>query len=90
MTYRLPRAAPASSLPEERRGPVVGRFCKSCGAIYPRFAGLHKGKPMYGKDHVSSPCSHEGDAFLAGETWWEPAIEALAAAEPAAAEPEAG
>ena len=80
MAYRLPRAAPASSLPEERRGPVVGRLCKSCGAIYPRFAGSHKGKPMYGKDHISTPGSHEGDAFADGETWWEPAVEALPAA----------
>ena len=79
MAYRTPRAAPASSLPEDRRGPVVGRFCKACGSIYPRFAGRHKGKPMYGKDHVASPCSHEGDEFEAGESWWEPAVEALPA-----------
>ena len=80
MAYRLPRAAPASSLPEERRGPVVGRFCKACGSIYARHAASHKGKPMYGKDHVAVPCSHEGDEFLPGEPWWEPAIEVLPAA----------
>ncbi len=82
MAYRLPRAAPASSLSEERRGPVVGRFCKACGSIYARYAGRHEGKPVYGKDHVSSPCSHEGDEFLADEPWWEPAIEVLAPADP--------
>ena len=82
MVYRLPRVAPASSLPEERRGEVAGRFCKACGSVYPRFADRHKGKPMYGKDHVASPCSHEGDEFAAGESWWEPAVEALPAAEP--------
>lgn len=81
MTYRTPRAAPASTLPEERRGAVLGRFCKSCGSVYPRFAARHKGKPMYGKDHVATPCSHEGDEFLAGESWWEPAVEVLPAAE---------
>jgi hypothetical protein len=84
MTYRLPRAAPASSLPGERRGPVVGRFCKACGSIYPRFAARHNGKPMYGKDHIAAPCSHEGDEFAPGEPWWEPAIEVLPAAQPAA------
>jgi hypothetical protein len=77
MVYRTPRAAPASSLAEERRGEVVGRFCKACGSIYPRYAGQHKGKPMYGKDHVASPCSHEGDEFLADEAWWEPAVDLL-------------
>ncbi len=77
MVYRAPRAAPESALPEERRGLVVGRFCKACGSIYPRYAARHKGKPMYGKDHVASPCSHEGDEFTAGEDWWEPAVELL-------------
>ena len=86
MAYRLPRAAPASSLSEERRGPVMGRFCKACGSIYPRYAGSHKGKPMVGQDHISSPCSHEGDKFLPGEPWWEPAIEPLPAAEAPPAE----
>ena len=52
MTYRVPAAAPASSLPEERRGPVVGRICKSCGSIYARWAGCHRGKPVYGKDQL--------------------------------------
>ena len=80
MVYRKPGAAPASTLPEERRGRVVGRFCKSCSSIYPRYAGSHKGKPTYGKDHVASPCSHEGDAFVDGEDWWEPAVEVLAGA----------
>ena len=84
MAYRTPRAAPESTLPEDRRGAVVGRFCKSCGSIYPRFAGRHRGKPTYGKDHVASPCSHEGEEFLPGEAWWEAAVEVLPAAEPPA------
>ncbi len=84
MVYRAPRAAPASTLAAERRGRVVGRFCGVCGSIYPRFASRHKGKPMYGKDHVASPCSHEDDEFLPGESWWEPAVEVLPA--PAAEE----
>ena len=84
MTYRNPRPAPASTLPEERRGRVLGRFCRACGAVYPRFAGRHQGKPTYGKDHIAAPCSHEGDEFAAGEGWWEPAIEVLPAAEPEA------
>jgi hypothetical protein len=79
MAYRLPRAAPASSLPEERRGAVMGRFCKACGSIYARYAARHKGKPMYGKDHVASPCSHEGEEFVRAADWWEPAIEVLPA-----------
>ena len=79
MAYRLPRTAPASSIPEERRGPVAGRFCKACGGVYPRYAGHHAGKPMYGKDHVASPCTYEGDEFVAGAPWWEPALQVLPA-----------
>jgi hypothetical protein len=40
---------------------------------------MHSGKPLYGKDHVSSPCAHEGDEFKPGETWWEPAVIVLPA-----------
>ncbi len=82
MVYRVPRAAPASTLPDERRGRILGRFCKACGSVYPRYVDRHQGKPMYGKDHVASTCGHEDDEFLPGESWWEPAIEALPAAEP--------
>jgi hypothetical protein len=32
---------------------------------------------MYGRDHIASPCTHEGEAFEAGENWWEPAVEVL-------------
>ncbi len=71
-------------MPAERRGPVVGRFCKTCGSIYARFAAGHKGKPVYGKDHVAAPCSHEGEPFEPGDDWWEPAVELLPA--PAEAE----
>ena len=77
MVYRFPHAAPASQLPEERRGRTIGRFCKVCGSIYPLHRKLHRGKPMYGRDHIASPCTHEGDAFEAGESWWEPAVEVL-------------
>jgi len=77
MVYRIPHAAPASHLPEERRGRVVGRFCHLCGSIYPLHRDAHVGKPIYGKDHVASPCAHEGDAFVEGAAWWEPAVEVL-------------
>ena len=85
MVYRYPHAAPASQLPEERRGRVIGRFCHVCGAIYPLHRGRHSGKPLYGKDHIASPCAHEGEPFASGEPWWEPAVEVMpeAAAAPA-------
>ena len=75
--YRQLEAAPRSQLADERRGRVVGRFCRACGNLYPEYRARHTGKPLYGKDHVASPCSHEGDAFAAGEDWWEPAVEVL-------------
>jgi len=77
MTYRIPDAAPQSQIPEERRGPVLGRFCRSCGSIYPLHRGRHTGKPVYGKDHIASPCAHEGEPFAAGASWWEPAVDVL-------------
>ena len=77
MVYRYPHAAPQSQLPKERRGRTIGRFCKVCGSIYPVHRRLHRGKPMYGRDHIASPCSHEGDAFEEGAAWWEPAVEVL-------------
>jgi hypothetical protein len=72
-----PAWAPASTLPEDRRGGVVGRFCRECASFYPVHAGRHKGKPSYGRDHVSSPCSCEGREFAEGATWWEPAVAVL-------------
>ena len=77
MVYRFPHAAPQSQLPEARRGRTIGRFCKVCGAIYPVHRRLHRGKPMYGRDHIASPCSHEGDVFEEGAAWWEPAVVVL-------------
>jgi len=77
--YRSLHAAPASSLPAERRGRLVGKFCRVCQAVYPALAARHAGKPVYGKDHVSSPCACEGRRFEAGADWWEPAVEALEA-----------
>lgn len=75
--------APQSSLPAERRGRVVARFCRSCASFYPLHAAVHAGKPSFGKDHVSSPCAAEGRPFAEGATWWEPGVEVLPA--PAAA-----
>jgi len=80
MTYRGSEAAPAGSIAEDRRGRVVGRFCLSCGSVYPLFIGRHRGKPSFGKDHVAAPCSHEGEAFESGADWWQPAVEVLPAA----------
>jgi len=77
MVYRFPHAAPQSQLPEERRGRTIGRFCKVCGFIYPPHRLRHRGKPLYGRDHIAAPCAHEGDVFEAGEPWWEPAVEVL-------------
>lgn len=75
MVYRYPEAAPQSQIAEERRGRTVGRFCHTCGSIYPLHRSTHGGKPMYGKDHVSSTCAHEGEVFDPAEPWWEPAVE---------------
>jgi len=75
--YRFPHAAPQSQIPEERQGRTIGRFCKVCSSIYPLHRSLHRGKAMYGRDHIASPCSHEGDAFEERADWWEPAVEVL-------------
>jgi hypothetical protein len=80
MVYRVPHAAPESQLPPERRGRVVGHYCLVCASIYPLHRAVHAGRPVYGRDHVASPCAHEGDAFRPGEAWWEPAVEVLPAA----------
>ena len=77
MVYRFPHAAPQSQLPEERQGRTIGRFCRVCGSIYPLNRRHHRGKPMYGRDHIASPCTHEGEAFEPGENLWEPAVEVL-------------
>ena len=87
MVYRAPIAAPASQIPEERRGRVLGRFCRTCGSVYPLHRAKHVGKPAYGRDHVSSPCAHEGDVFEAGADWWEEAVDVLPAPAVAPAAP---
>jgi hypothetical protein len=74
MVYRNPEAAPESAIPPDRRGPVVGRICRSCYESYPLHRATHSGKPLHGNDHVASPCALQGDAFLPGEDWWEPAV----------------
>ena len=63
----------------------MGRFCHGCGSVYSPYLATHRGKPISGKDHISSPCAHEGDAFAAGAQWWEPAVEVLPAHVPPAA-----
>lgn len=83
--YRNPRPAPSSRVAPAQRGPVVGRFCLACGSVYPKYRARHAGKPLAGKDHVASPCLHEGEPFEAGAAWWEPAVLVL----PAASEEEA-
>jgi hypothetical protein len=75
--YRYPEAAPESQIPEERRGRVVARFCHTCGSFYPLHRTRHAGKAMYGKDHISSTCAHEGEVFDPAESWWERAVEVL-------------
>lgn len=84
--HRAPHPAPQSQIPNERRGEVVGRFCHGCGATFSIHTSIHKGKGLYSKDHISSPCAHEGDRFQEGEDWWEPAVLVL----PPSPEPAAG
>lgn len=89
MVYRAPTPAPESRVADERRGPVLGRFCLACGSVYPLHRARHAGKPVYGRDHVSSPCPHEGEAFDPADDWWEPAVEVLPAPPAAVEAPEA-
>jgi hypothetical protein len=85
MVYRVPPAAPQSQVPPERRGMAMGRFCLVCASLYPEHRAAHRGQPVYGRDHIASPCTHEGDLFAPGAAWWEPAVEVLPA--PAASAP---
>jgi hypothetical protein len=85
MVFRAPKAAPQSKVAPERRGHIVGRFCLRCAQIYPLQRALHTGDPIFGRDHVASPCAHEGLAFELGAGWWEPAVELLPAPAAAAA-----
>jgi hypothetical protein len=85
MRIITPAWAPASTLPAERRGVVVGRFCRECASFYPLYSGVHKGKPSFGRDHVSSTCTAEGRTFTDGATWWEPAVVVRDIAPPAPA-----
>lgn len=89
MVYRVPQVAPQSQVPPERRGPVVGHFCLVCASVYPLHRAIHQGRPVYGRDHIASTCAHEGDAFAPGASWWEPAVEVMAPAAAAAAQPAA-
>lgn len=77
--YKAPNAAPKSAVAEDRRGPEIGRFCVGCAGVYPPYRRRHTGKPMIGRDHVASPCAHEGREFQPDEPWWEPAVEVLPA-----------
>lgn len=84
MVYRAPMPAPVSRVAEARRGREVGIFCLDCGSVYPLHRARHVGRAIYGKDHISAPCAHEGEPFDPDEGWWEPAVEVL----PAPPEPE--
>jgi len=83
MVNRQPNPAPQSLVAAERRGPVVGRFCRSCYETYALHTGRHAGKPVFGRDHVASPCAQEGEPFAPGADWWEDAVEVLPAPAPA-------
>ena len=88
MVYRVPPAAPASQIPPDRRGRVMGHYCLVCASLYPLHHATHTGRPVYGRDHIASPCTHEGDVFEPGASWWEPGVEVLpAAAAPAGTSP---
>ena len=80
MVYRVPPAAPLSQVPPDRRGRVMGHYCLICASLYPLHRATHTGRPVYGRDHIASPCTHEGDVFEPGASWWEPGIEVLSAA----------
>ncbi len=69
--------APQSRVAPERRGAVMGKFCHGCATAFPLHAGRHVGKGINGRDHVASPCAHEGELFETGASWWEPAVEVL-------------
>lgn len=75
--YRPLNAAPESVLAVERRGAVVGKFCRACKSIYPALRHRHVGKPSFGKDHISAPCAYEGRVFEQDADWWEPAVVVL-------------
>ena len=66
-----------SRVAEDRRGKIVGRFCHGCGSVYSMYKDRHTGDALHGKDHISSPCSHEGEEFEEAVDWWEAAIEVL-------------
>lgn len=70
-----PPLAPISSVDSTRHGRLAGRFCRACGEFYPLLRSFHTGKPLHGKDHIASPCSHHGEAFAPGVDWWEFAVE---------------
>ena len=87
MSFRYPHAAPASQIAPERRGKAVARFCHGCQQLYPLLRARHVGRPIYGRDLVTSTCTYEGQPFAHGAAWWEEAVEVLPApaAAPAAA-----
>jgi hypothetical protein len=64
----------------------MGHYCLICASLYPLHRATHTGRPVYGRDHIASPCTHEGDVFEPGASWWEPGVEVL----PAAAAPPPG
>jgi hypothetical protein len=84
MVFRAPKAAPASRLPPERRGAVIGRYCHGCNQVFPLQRAFHSGDPIYGRDHVASTCPYEGWRFEPGAASWEAAVEVLPAPPPPA------
>jgi hypothetical protein len=60
----------------------MGHYCLICASLYPLHRATHTGRPVYGRDHIASPCTHEGEVFEPGASWWEPGVEVLPAAAP--------
>jgi len=60
----------------------MGHYCLICASLYPLHRAIHTGRPVYGRDHIASPCTHEGEVFEPGASWWEPGVEVLPAAAP--------
>jgi len=85
MSYPPSPLAPQSALAPEQRGAAVARFCRARQEFYPAHRARHRGKPLQGKDHVASPCIHEGEEFSPEADWWEPGVEVLRPAVPPAA-----
>ena len=82
--------------PQRARSPLsnAGEWWDTSAApaasTYPLHRARHNGKPLYGNDHIASPCAHEGEPFAPGADWWEPAVEVTPAPPAPAAAAAAG